>query len=391
LREPTAATAPDSLRERLEERREELEQAILVRVYGVADPSSVGDPEYVQGLRSAVGAALSYGIGAVERQLPPAVPPQLLQQARHAARSGVALDTVLRRYFAGHALVSDFLFEEAEREKLILPADLKQVMRREARAFDRLLTSIASEYTRETRAKHQTAEERLGSQVRMILGGEPMDAAELDYDFDGWHVGLLVVGSEAKSTLRPLAAALDRRMLLVPGTGGTLWAWLGGRRKIASQEILRLADACWPATARLALGEPGQGIEGWRLTHRQAKAAMPIAIQGSSAVLRYIDVALLASALSDDVLAGSLREAYLAPLERARDGGVVSRQTLAAYFAAGRNASSAAAALGVNRKTVSLRLQAIEAMIGRPVEACAAELETAIRLWELEQSIDVPQ
>ena len=52
--------------------------------------------------RSSVGA---------RREAP--VPVALLAQARLAARVGVSLDAVLRRYFAGYTLLGDFLIEEA--------------------------------------------------------------------------------------------------------------------------------------------------------------------------------------------------------------------------------------------------------------------------------------
>lgn len=110
---------------------------------------------------------------------------------------------------------------------------------------------------------------------------------------------------------------------------------------------------------------------------------MPIALRQSPGLVRYTDVALLASALRDDTLAGSLEGLYLAPLAEERDGGAALRRTLRAYFMAGRNVSSAAAALGVSRQTVNSRLRAIEERIGRPLDACTAELETALRLRDL--------
>jgi DNA-binding PucR family transcriptional regulator len=97
-------------------------------------------------------------------------------------------------------------------------------------------------------------------------------------------------------------------------------------------------------------------------------------------VVRYADVALLAAVAGDDLIAGSLRQLYLAPLERARDGGKVSRETLRAYFAAERNVSSTAAALGVDRRTVRNRLGAIEDLLGRPLKGAEADLEIALRL-----------
>jgi DNA-binding PucR family transcriptional regulator len=59
------------------------------------------------------------------------------------------------------------------------------------------------------------------------------------------------------------------------------------------------------------------------------------------------------------------------------------RETLRAYFASGQNASAAAALLGVHEHTVSYRLRTIEDRLGRPVTARRAELETALRLLEL--------
>ena len=96
--------------------------------------------------------------------------------------------------------------------------------------------------------------------------------------------------------------------------------------------------------------------------------------------MRYAEVALLASMLRDDLLVSSLEEIYLAPLARERDGGVVARATLRAYFATERNVSSAAAVLGVSRQAVGRRLKAIEQRLGRPLNECAVEIEAALRL-----------
>jgi hypothetical protein len=99
-------------------------------------------------------------------------------------------------------------------------------------------------------------------------------------------------------------------------------------------------------------------------------------------ILCYADVALLASILRDDLVATSLHKLYLEPLERARDGGKVARETLRAYFAAERNISSTAAALGVDRRTVRNRIRAIEELLGRPLKGSVAELEIALRFFD---------
>jgi DNA-binding PucR family transcriptional regulator len=121
-------------------------------------------------------------------------------------------------------------------------------------------------------------------------------------------------------------------------------------------------------------------MEGWRLTHRQARAALPIARQSQEPAVRYGDVALIASVLQDELLVRSLRQLYLEPLAEERDGGEVLRKTLRAYFEAERNVSSAAAALGVTRKTVTNRLGVVEECLDRPLGSCSAEVEVALLL-----------
>ena len=106
-------------------------------------------------------------------------------------------------------------------------------------------------------------------------------------------------------------------------------------------------------------------------------------MRGSQSLVRYADVALLASILQDDLLAISLRQLYLAPLSEERDGGSALRQTLRAYFAAERNVSSAAGALSVSRQTVVNRLHVIEERFERSLNSCAAEVEAALRLEDL--------
>ena len=53
---------------------------------------------------------------------------------------------------------------------------------------------------------------------------------------------------------------------------------------------------------------------------------------------------------------------------------LVLRETLRAYFAAGFNAATAAAALEVDRHTVQRRLRKVEEALGRLLHTCHAEL-----------------
>jgi GGDEF-like domain/PucR C-terminal helix-turn-helix domain len=373
------------LAERLNERRAELEAAVRTRVYGVQEPKSL-DPLYAEGLSKAIAAAIEYGLGAIElgeRRSPPP-PPILLAQARVAARAGVSLDTVLRRYVAGHSLIIDVLVEEAERGEIDKAADLQGLLRAQATLFDRLLAAVSEEHSREHRNRLATSEERRRERVKRLLAGELLDSSELGYELDAHHLGLMAKGEGVEELLRETARRLDRRLLAVRREEEPVWAcWLGGRRQIDPEEARRALTDALPPETRIALGEPGEGAAAWRLSHRQAKAALAVAERGEEPLVRYAEVALLASLLQDELLLASLREMYLKPLEAERDGGEVARETLRAYFAAERNAASAALALGVSRQAVNSRLRTIEAMLGRSLCGCAAELEMALCVDEL--------
>lgn len=376
------ARARASLSERLQARRPELEQAILTRVYGVSDTSGIGDPEYADGLRIAVSVAVVYGLTAIEQgdeRVPP-VPPVLLLQARAAARAGISLDTVLRRYVAGYALLGDFLLEEAAHGGILEEESLKGVLRVQTAILDRLLAAVSEEYAREADTRLAGSEQRRAERVQRLLAGELIDTADLDYDLGDHHLGVISVGEAAESAIRGLGASFDCRVLLVRRGEATFWGWLGARRRLDPVELMRHAEETWPEDTPLAIGEPTREVAGWRLTHRQALAALSIAVRSPGKPVRYADVALLAAVLQDDVLTTSLRRLYLAPLAEERDGGETLRKTLRAYFAAERNVSSAAAALGVSRRTVTNRLRAIESKLDRPLSASMTDIEVALGL-----------
>ena len=94
----------------------------------------------------------------------------------------------------------------------------------------------------------------------------------------------------------------------------------------------------------------------------------------------YDEVALEAMAAENETEARSFIARELRGLDGADARSRRLRETLRAYFAAGQNAASTAAALGVHEHTVARRLQVVEDRIRRPVTARRAELDTALRL-----------
>jgi hypothetical protein len=379
---PSLDETCSTITSRLRARLPELEAAVATRVHAIADPREVADPTYLHSLNSALTTALDYALVAIElgERRAPGIPPALLAEARLAARAGVPLDIALRRYVSGNALLGDFLVEEAERAE-VPTAVLRRLLRRQATLLDRLLEAVSEEHVREAKSWPSSSTERRRECVKSLLAGEQVDHSELGYDLDGHHLALMAKGEGAPEAMRLLAERLDRRLLAICREEESTWAcWLGGRHPLEARQALRALGEVPLDRVVVTVGEPGEGLSGWRLSHRQAKAALPIAERRGETVLHYADVVLLTSILRDDLVSTSLHQLYLAPLEGAPDGGKVARETLRAYFAAERNVSSTAVALGVDRRTVTNRIRAIEDLFGRPLKDIAAELETALRL-----------
>lgn len=373
---------------RVQARRAELEEAIFARVRdGDYSPDGIDDPEYVTGLRAAVGAAIDHGLGCIATggDGSESIPPETVAQAHRAARTSVSVDTVLRRYVIGSALMGDFLMQEADRTDL--PGDgtaLRELLSAQALVLDRLMAAITGEYMRELERTEHSSEKQRTKRVQLLLAGETTDSAQLDYELNAWHLGVIAVGAKASEALRDLATRLGTRVLSLPRGEETAWGWLGSQESVSLEDIELVVSEERLTDVSFALGEPGRGVEGWRLTHHQAQAALRVAMCSRRKITTYSEVALVASVLRDDALARSLVDIYLSPLGDRHKGGAILRQTLRAYFTAGCNASSAASALRVARHTVENRLRTIEEKLGHTLRTRQAELEVALRLEELD-------
>jgi sugar diacid utilization regulator len=284
---------------------------------------------------------------------------------------------------------------------------LRESLRAQTVMMNRLLQAVADEHDVEReRMSHAPARRRL-ELVRMMLAEEADPdrddgvnvERELGYELRAEHVGVIARGAGAGEALQELARVLDRRLLCVAQDTKEgmeeVWAWFGGQRVFEMGELaqtIRAMAAHHDREVRLATGEPAWGHAGFRLTHRQAQAAMTVAAlrRPATVLTRYSDVGLLASALNDEMLGRALVDTYIEPLRDARDGGAALCQTLRAYLAAQCSVSSAAAALGVTRKTVQARLRAAEQRLARSLSACSASLEIALALDQLQANARAP-
>jgi hypothetical protein len=367
--------------ERLRSRRAEIEEAIFPHIRPLGGPAASEDAEYEVGLAAAVSAGVDYCLTGLEQGpgwVAP-VPLAVVEQVRRAAHSGTSPETSMLRLIVGHRLLGTFVMDEAERVGLSRDTvAMLELRTAQETLLEHITPTIMREHKRESERMARSAEQRRLQLVQRLLAGEHVDASELRYDFDkAWHLGVIAIGAGGKKVLAGLAARIGLELLAVAHGENTQWAWLGARRKdpLARIELLLAADG-----VSFAIGEPAGGVQGWRLTHEQAQAALLVALRRPTGVTRCADVSLEAALLRHDWLRRSLLASYLNPLDGLRIGARTARETLRAYFDCQRNASSAAFRLGVTRHTVEKRLRNIEAALGRPLGTCLTELDVALRV-----------
>jgi hypothetical protein len=357
----------------LRARRSEILDALQARVLEVVpEPACEHDEAYLEGMRAAIAAVFDYGLEAIESgELPSRpVPGEARSQARWAARNGVSLGVVVRRCVACHGELGDLVMREALRNGLWSDGPALHHIRRVQEALlERLITAVESEYQKEhTQTASPGGLRKLEIVQRLLCGGSPDPAAiaELNYEIDrSWHLGLVATGSRTEEFIRRLKMRHAGTLLAV-SLDSNVWAWLGAptRALVAGIAVEREVGLA------VAIGEPCRGLEGWRLTHDQADGTLRIALQTEGQIARYADDRLLAAAVASNTLVRSLKQRYLVPLR--------------SYIDAECNATSAAHALKVERRTVNNRVRTAEHLIGCAFRECMTELDVALRLEEFD-------
>jgi hypothetical protein len=371
----------ETLLARLRARGEEVEEAFVATALEIG--SVVGaDPEGLAGLRASAAATLELieEMIAKGKDWTPRLPEAVAAQMRYLARNGATLDAVLRGHYATTSVCLEFATSEIDD----LPAGtLPYLIAIQSEHGDFLMGAVSAAFEEElARLERSPGARRLEERVDRLLAGGSADDTGLDYDFGAWHLGLIAVGADAERLARRLSERLGCRLLLVARGAETAWAWLGSARPVPFAGLERGVAAAGSPGTSVAAGESRPGIEGWRLTHREAQTALATA--GPRSLTRCADVILLAATLRDRELAEILVDLYLGPLAPRRDRETLLR-TLRAYYAKDCNAASAAASLGVDRQTVRRRLRKVEELLGRRLEVCRVEMEMALRVEEHER------
>lgn len=313
-----------------------------------------------------------------------APPPFAVGEATWAAQLGISLESLLHTFRICHRLKLDEVMEEAEAripDSEVRSAAIRRAHRWLFTYFD-WITPVATEaYQRERDAQFRGRERRKRQFVRRLLDGDAVDERELGYRIDQEHIGIVAWGAHAEQAMTALANAKVASVLVTTGSDNAAWGWIGGRAiQLPSAEAI--ADLL-PSHTCVALGAPGQGLDGFRATHRQALEAQRVARLLEARVTRFEEVEFVALTTQDLRMARDFVHRQLGPLATDDDRSALLRETLRAYFDAGQNAAAAGGRLNVNDRTVAYRIRKIEDRLGEPILGRQDELSLALRLLDV--------
>ncbi len=237
--------------------------------------------------------------------------------------------------------------------------------------------------------------------VHDILTGcedDPQRASKrLRYDINRHHIGVNTWlkatrdDPDAQTALTEALAQLTRAVsgqstLVHPAGSMAIAGWVSRPQAFTAAE-LNVANICTktrlPDGVRVAIGEPGWGIGGFRRTHIEASHAHRFAaLLGDRAdvVTCYRGVAAAALASTDGEHAVAFVQRILGPLAANDEATYRIATTLAVYLEENRSPAKAAQRLAVHPNTVSYRVHQAEEFLGRPIDTNTRDLSVALAL-----------
>ena len=135
------------------------------------------------------------------------------------------------------------------------------------------------------------------------------------------------------------------------------------------------------AGVRLAIGDPGSGVDGFRTTHRQASPPRrrPRADESTrAAVTTYAEAGLVSLLRTDVADLAAWVQGVLGGLATDDDAHERLRETARALLAHQGSHTAAAAELSVHRNTVLYRVRRAEEARGRPFSDGRLDVEVAL-------------
>lgn len=379
---------------------------LIVQLYQAEAPEVVPDASAVAEQMASTEAALHQVAQCIDIGLDPCraeLAPATAAFARSSVQRNISLNELIRSVRLAQRQLWQWLFDQITEAGQ--PEDhgkaLELVTNWLFAYIDDFLAQAEHAYAIEREAWLGGAAAARASAVDDILAGREHDpqraSTRLRYDINRHHVGVQTwlnpahdVGGEQSvlaEALSQLARAVSAQSTLVhPARSMAIAAWITRPHAYAIEDLKVVQDEAGtllPGGVRIAIGEPGWGIIGFRRSHVEASHARRVAsLLGERAglVTCYRDVAVAALGCADAEYAIAFVRRVLGPLAADDETTYRIAGTLAVYLEENRSPAKAAHRLSVHPNTISYRINQAEGLLGRPIDANTVELSVALAL-----------
>ena len=330
-------------------------------------------------------------------------PPDAIEYARRLAQREAPPTALVRAYRWGQFMSMEWAMTEFA---ALIPDPKAQVAAiREFAALnfwyiDRISEVVVAEYQAERERWLAHRGTVRGTTLRSLLAGEHVDPRDaehaLGYRLDQPHLAAVVWTDESRDgtdDLAHLEAAAHLLASSVSGTGPyllwsydptTAWIWVPWNpRRAPDPGALSAAITHAEPGVHIALGSPGQNIDGFRQTHLDALLAERVArVSGDAApgLISITDPGVRAAALMTTDLDAVRRLVASTLGDLAVDTATATglRETLRAYLEEGGSHVAVAERLHVHKNTVGYRLGKALEICGKPLDGNRVDFELAL-------------
>ncbi len=313
---------------------------------------------------------------------------------------------LLRAYRVGQACFMQWCYRELAVQARDLPTAFAAAMRLTESTFsyiDRVSELVLTAYVRERDEWVRNTVAVRAAQVRSLLAGGPIEVNRVEpalgYRLRQHHLGIVAWVEEAarkEGTLVELERMAGRladhlskgaRALFVSRDESSAFVWI----PLGAEQVLRTDAFGGPplapdASVRLAVGEPAEGPEGFRVTIREALRAHAVALMAGPVaprVIRFGEVAPVALLAEDIGAARTWVGRALGPLAADDDQTARLRETLRVFLSTGGSYQETAERLSLHKNTVFYRVRKAQEVRGRKVaeDRFVVELELLACHW----------
>lgn len=325
------------------------------------------------------------------------LPPQAYDLARSLARRGHELGVLLKVYRSAHNGVFEYftaIVESLDDQAPPREEVLKHLWNRVDRWLNDAIELLIETFYDERQERHEGALARRAELIEAVLAGDPISVEEatvaLGHPLLHWQLGCVLWVSEAGAestdavlqTANYLAKSLGASKPLVRVAGSRdIWVWIATPSQPDLTALRHLKPQLAELKVHLSLGMPAPGIEGFRSSLGEARAAQNLCMTVATppTLVEYRTVELLCLAATNSALMERMVRREIGALCGVDKNLAQLRQTILAFFTNQMNIESAAAELFVHKNTVRYRLARAEELLGHPLGERTALVELALR------------